>query len=171
MRNITIGLIAALLASTVSIAYQLPILRAMWKVEYILYAALGLWLLALGCILFYTQNKYGSWQKYITELALVGVCVFPICFATMLTINGLGRVVEEVSFVFVREQAFYSAPFGMLKTDKARPTLYQLWLLDQEAEPVKFSYSNGPLYPNTSGGEEVLLPMRKGVLGSDWVVF
>jgi hypothetical protein len=150
-------------------ALEFPNISMMWKVEQLLIAALLIWLVFLAACVFCTQNRFGAIKPYLTELSLTAVALIPLTFALTLNLNKIGDNRAEVPFTFAAERAFYSAPFGMLKTDKAKPTKFKLILLDEDGETRYFTYKNGPLYPNTQPGETVALPMRSGFFGT-WVM-
>jgi hypothetical protein len=155
--------------SIVLCVLELPTIGLMWKTERLVWAAAGVWCLFLALIIWIAFRRFGQIKPYATEISLLGLCFLPIALFLALYTNKLGSERAEIPFTFAVERAYYSAPLGMLKTDKAKPTKFKLTLLDEAGETRHFTYTNGPLYPNTQPGETIALPMRKGVFGTWWI--
>ncbi|MFM8490221.1 MAG: hypothetical protein ACKOCH_28085, partial [Bacteroidota bacterium] len=59
---------------------------------------------------------------------------------------------------------FLASPYGVLKGEKPKPTGYRLKVRYQGRE-LSFRYKSQAYFPLTKPGEEILVPVRKGVLG------
>lgn len=160
-------LIAVMVGSILMLVQSLPSFGLMYQGRLLAIAIFIAWSMVVALICLVAKLKFGGISQLITEIALLSVCLFaPVAYGVTL-LNHLGKTEkQEVSFTFISERAFFSTPFGMLKTDKAKPTKYQLSLLDEQGEQFMLTYKNGPLFPRTQPGELIAFPMQRGLFGT-----
>ncbi len=159
-----------LIGSIILLVLQFRQFGLMWKIENLLFAALGLLVICCAAAARYTIRKYGTLADYTTELALLGISLIPTCLLTAYWLNQsrTGEVVE-MPFTFVSEQAYISAPLGMLKNEKHNKK-YKLTVKTVNNKLAHFTYEGIARFPLTQPGEQVTLPMRCGLLGTHTII-
>ncbi|MBK8706347.1 MAG: hypothetical protein IPN33_24145 [Saprospiraceae bacterium] len=70
--------------------------------------------------------------------------------------------------IFESEKPFYSSLFGFIKEDKGKPTGYYLFFYHQDR--LYRVENRTAQFGGVQRGEEVLLPMRRGLWGAVWVI-
>ncbi|MBK8969709.1 MAG: hypothetical protein R3D58_01945 [Saprospiraceae bacterium] len=103
-------------------------------------------------------------DRHVPEIAVTVVfsALFAPLFASLL--NRAGGPIVYQSFEFVSEIPYLSSNYGLLKGEKIKPTGMRLQV-KEEGKLYRFQYKKQPYFPITEPGEQILLPMRKGLLG------
>lgn len=69
--------------------------------------------------------------------------------------------------IFESEKPFYSSLFGFIKEDKGKPSGYYLFFYHQDR--LYRIENRSAQFAGVRRGEEILLPMRRGLWGAVWV--
>ncbi|MFN0035993.1 MAG: hypothetical protein ACKVUS_13100 [Saprospiraceae bacterium] len=63
------------------------------------------------------------------------------------------------------ETAYFASGYGILKGEKLKPTGWRLTVRQGRRER-RLKYKSQAYYPLTKPGEEILLPVRRGIFGA-----
>ncbi|MDX1912515.1 MAG: hypothetical protein SFV22_13555 [Saprospiraceae bacterium] len=109
-------------------------------------------------------DRFKPWQKHVPEIALIGI--MGILFAPLLgsLFNRAYGDDKLQSFEFVAETAYFASGYGVLKGEKLQPSGWRLTIRDG-GQIRTFKYKKQAYFPLTQPGENILLPVRKGLLG------
>ena len=124
-------------------------------------------LLASG-LLFLLRKRFSPWNKHLPEIIFI---VFPLLFFAPLAGSLLNRSVTEAdqrSFRFVSEAPYYASAYGLLRSEKIKPTGFYLSVRDG-GKLYRFKYKKQAYFPITARDEQVLIPVRRGLLGFEIV--
>ncbi|MFM7399436.1 MAG: hypothetical protein ACKO4W_00900 [Bacteroidota bacterium] len=143
---------------------EFPFLTNTIEVKWLMAGSLTAGLLIAVLIIALSFKKLSPLGRHIPELLFIGSVslIFSPLFASLL--NRYPGTDELRSFEFVSETPFLASPYGVLKGEKPKPTGYRLKVRYQGRE-LSFRYKSQAYFPLTKPGEEILVPVRKGVLG------
>lgn len=114
------------------------------------------------------QSKYSDVEAKIRVFSVavvVGVVLLPL-LSSMLN-RALGDEPVPTPVLFEAEQPFYSNRLGLIKGEVIRPTGYFLFFYKDE-QLFRITNKNS-ISKNLSRGDTIMLPIRKGFFGADWV--
>lgn len=120
--------------------------------------------LITGGILWRFRDRFTPWERHFP--GVIFIMVFGVLFSPLfgsLLNRGLGTSTAQ-SFTFVGETAYYASGYGILKGEKLRPTGWRL-VVREGAHEHHLRYKTQAYFPLTKPGEQVLLPVRKGLFG------
>lgn len=143
---------------------EFPVFSNTIGVRWLVLGACLLGALAGAGILYGLRERLTPWDLHLPEVCTI--LAFSILFAPLLgsLINRLGGTKTEQSFEFVSEQPYLSSSYGILKGEKIKPNGYSLYV-KEGSRMWRFQYKSQSYYPITKPGEQVLLPICKGLLG------
>lgn len=123
-------------------------------------------MLLLGAgLLWRFRERFTPLSRHVTEIALI--LVFSLLFAPLfgsLLNRGLGRT-EFQSFEFISETPYIATGYGFLKNTSIRPTGYFLEIKDRSNQRLRLRYKKQAYYPITQPGQQIMLPVRRGLFG------
>ncbi len=117
-------------------------------------------------LLFFNRKKLAEHgdKMPVIMAALILPALFAPLFGSLLNRAGAGDPAER-SFVFQKEEAFHMSRFGLLAgMQKESPSGWHLFVRDG-AKAYRFRYEKQAYFPLTKPGEQVLLPVKIGLLG------
>ncbi len=119
--------------------------------------------IAAGAIWFW-RERFMPWQEQMPSVVFILIfsMVFAPLFGSLLN-RGLGRDATQ-SFEFVSETAYFATGYGVLQGEKLKPTGWKL-VLREAGQEWHLKNKSQAYYPLTKPGEEVLLPVRRGIFG------
>lgn len=143
---------------------EFPFLTNTIEVKWLLAGALTAGLLIAILVTALSFKKLSPLGRHIPELLFITSVslIFSPLFASLL--NRYPGTDELLSFEYVSETPFLTAQYGVLKGEKLKPSGYRLKVRYQDRE-LSFRYKSQAYFPLTKPGEEILVPVRKGVLG------
>jgi hypothetical protein len=143
---------------------EFPILTNTIGVKWLLGGALTAGLLIASLVVALSFKKLSPPGRHIPELLFIGSVslIFSPLFASLL--NRYPGTDELRSFEFVSETPFLASQYGVLKGEKLKPSGYRLKVRYQGRE-LSFRYKSQAYFPLTKPGEEILVPVRKGIFG------
>ncbi|MEN9416090.1 MAG: hypothetical protein RLZ62_2394 [Bacteroidota bacterium] len=143
---------------------EFPFFSNTIEVKWLLTGALIAGLLIAVLIVALSFKKLAPLGRHIPELLFIGSVslIFSPLFASLL--NRYPGTDELQSFEFVSETPFIASRYGILKDEKLKPTGYRLKVRYKGRE-LSFRYKTQAYFPVTRPGEEILVPVRKGILG------
>jgi len=143
---------------------EFPFFSNTIEVKWLLTGALIAGLLIAVLIVALSFKKLAPLGRHIPELLFIGSVslIFSPLFASLL--NRYPGTDELQSFEFVSETPFIASRYGILKDEKLKPTGYQLKVRYKGRE-LSFRYKTQAYFPVTRPGEEILVPVRRGILG------
>ncbi|GAB4489680.1 MAG: hypothetical protein OHK0019_07600 [Saprospiraceae bacterium] len=118
---------------------------------------------AFGC-LWRWRERFTPWERHTPEVLFI--LIFSVLFAPLFgsLINRALAKTENQSFEFISETPYFSSNYGILKSEKLRPTGWYL-NAQENGRQHTFKYTNQAYYPLTKPGDTILLPVRKGLFG------
>jgi hypothetical protein len=118
----------------------------------------------LGGLFWRFRDRWTPIQRHLPGLALIAITA--LIFAPLLGswLNRLPARSEYQTFQFVAERAWFKSGYGLLKDESIQPNEYHLWVME-DANMRQFKYKQQPYFPMTQPGQDIQLPMRKGLLG------
>ena len=143
---------------------EFPFFSNTIEVKWLLTGALIAGLLIAVLIVALSFKKLAPLGRHIPELLFIGSVslIFSPLFASLL--NRYPGTDELQSFEFVSETPFIASRYGILKDEKLKPTGYQLKVRYKGRE-LSFRYKTQAYFPVTRPGEEILVPVRRGIFG------
>jgi hypothetical protein len=147
---------------------EFPFFSNTIEVKWLLIGALiaGLLIAVLIAVLIVALSfkKLAPLGRHIPELLFIGSVslIFSPLFASLL--NRYPGTDELQPFEFVSETPFIASRYGILKDEKLKPTGYRLKVRYKGRE-LSFRYKTQAYFPVTRPGEEILVPVRRGILG------
>ena len=120
--------------------------------------------LAGGGAVYALRERLTPWENHLPEVFIL--LFFSLLFMPLLgsLLNRAGGQVEYQPFEFVSETPYISSNYGLLKSEKIKPSGYAL-RVKENGRLYRFQYKTQAYFPLTKPGETVLLPVRKGLLG------
>lgn len=148
---------------------EFPFLSNTIGVKWLLAGAFTAGLVTAILIIALSFKKLSPPGRHIPELLFIGSVslIFSPLFASLL--NRYPGTDELRSLEFVSETPFLASQYGVLKGEKLKPTGYRLKVRHQGRE-ISFRYKSQAYFPLTKPGEEILVPVRKGIFGFDVVM-
>jgi hypothetical protein len=143
---------------------EFPLLSNTFQVKRLIAGAMLLGTTGGAGFLYAKRARFTPLRRHLPELAsiLTVVVLFsPLLFS--LLNRGLGKT-EDQAFEFVSETPYLASSYGILKGDKIKPTGYYL-VVRENGRTHRLQYKKQAYYPITRPGEQILLPVRKGLLG------
>jgi hypothetical protein len=143
---------------------EFPFFSNTIEVKWLLIGALIAGLLIAVLIVALSFKKLAPLGRHIPELLFIGSVslIFSPLFASLL--NRYPGTDELQSFEFVSETPFIASRYGILKDEKLKPTGYRLKVRYKGRE-LSFRYKTQAYFPVTRPGEEILVPVRRGIFG------
>ena len=120
---------------------------------------------AAAALLYRWRGRFAPAGRHVPEILLIslGCLLFSPLVASVLN-RVFGRDTRE-SCEFLDERPFVSTGgYGMLRTGQIRISGYQLDVREN-GRLLRFRYKKQAYFPITKPGEEVLVPIRKGLFG------
>lgn len=120
-------------------------------------------ILAAGAVWIWRAH-FMPWEEHFPTAVLI--LIFSMVFAPLFgsLINRALGSDDMQSFEFVSETAYFASGYGVLKGEKLSPTGWKLTLREDEHE-WRLKYKSQAYYPITKPGEQILLPVRRGIFG------
>ncbi|MCC6460817.1 MAG: hypothetical protein IT260_10135 [Saprospiraceae bacterium] len=130
----------------------------------LLWGSLLVGALAGAGMLYRLRRRLTPWDLHLPEVFTI--LIFSILSMPLLAslLNRAGGKVAHESFVFVSEQPYISSNYGLLKGEKIKASGYRLQVKEGQ-RLLRFQYKSQPYFPLSKPGDEVLLPVRRGLLG------
>jgi len=130
--------------------------------------------LAFGAVLsvsliYFFRQRFQPWEKHRPEVFMLFFALTLIMPLLASLLNRAGATEHHRSFVFLSEQPFTEAGYGVLKGEVLKPSGYFLLVKDEGGVAHRFRYRQQAYYPMTRAGETVLLPLQKGLLGFEYL--
>jgi hypothetical protein len=143
---------------------EFPLLSNTFQVKRLVVSAMFFGAVGAAGLLYVGRERFTPLRRHLPELASVltaAVLFSPLLFS--LLNRGLGKT-EYQSFEFVSETPYLASAYGIIKGDKIKPSGYYLFVREN-GRTHRLQYKKQAYYPITRPGEQVLLPVRKGLLG------
>ncbi len=111
------------------------------------------------------RERFTPWDRHRPDVTFIVVSsmFFMPLLGSWLN-RGLGET-EMQPFSFVAETPYFASGYGILQGEKVKPSGYHLHVLDKSVKR-RFKYKTQQYFPITKPGEEILLPVRKGIFGA-----
>ncbi|MFZ4633779.1 MAG: hypothetical protein ACOYNO_06190 [Saprospiraceae bacterium] len=135
----------------------------------LVWGALSFGALFSVALIWFFRQRFKPWEKHRPEVFLLFFSLTLIMPLLASLLNRSGGAIQHRSFVFLSEKPFAEAGYGVLKGEVLKPTGYFLLVKDHAGNAHRFRYKQQAYYPMTKAGEAVLLPMRKGLLGFEYL--
>lgn len=144
--------------------FEFPVFSNTIGVGRLVLGAVVVAVLASAAVLYRLRRRFSPAENHLPEIAALVVlpALFMPLFASLL--NRAAGANEYESFRFVSEQPYVSERYGFLKQQKIELSGYFL-VVEKQGKQYQFRYSKQPYYPVTRSGDQVLLPVRQGLLG------
>ncbi len=164
-----IGATIALFALIWLYTREFPVLTNTLQAERIVLGAVFFGALAAGALLYALRNRLTPWRNHLPEVLLIAI--FLPLFSPLIAslINRAGGKVSHQTFEFVSETPYVAAAYGWLRFQPIEVTGYRL-VVREGNRLHRFQYRKQPYFPLTRPGEQVLLPVRRGLLGVEVMV-
>jgi hypothetical protein len=166
---IAVGATAAFVGLLWLYVREFPVFSNTIGLRPLLIGSFSIAILGAGALLYALRDRFSPWQRHLPEIFLIlfGFVLFAPLFGSLL--NRIpGRPAYE-SFEFVSEMPYLASNYGVLKGEKIEPSGYYLTVRSTAGRLHRFRYRQQAYYPITKSGEQILLPVRKGLLGADVV--
>ena len=145
---------------------EFPILSNTVGGKYLVIASMFVGLLLSLMFIFYNKTRFQPYDHHRPDITFIIVC--SMFFAPLLGSwlnRSLGKTTDQ-SFKFISEKPFYASGYGVIKGEKLKVTGYHLLVKGKNREH-RFKYKKQAYFPLTKPGEEILLPLRKGIFGAN----
>lgn len=144
---------------------EFSVLSNTLEARYIVFGSMLVVALLVGGALWYRRDRFTPMDRHLPEVMMI--LIFSVLFAPFfgsLLNRSFGKD-ETQSFEFMAETAYFSSGYGILKGERLKPTGWRLTV--REGKKIRtVKYKRQAYYPLTKPGDQILLPVRKGIFGA-----
>jgi len=144
---------------------EFSVLSNTLEAKFIVFGSMLVVALLVGGALWYWRDRFIPMDRHLPEVVMI--LVFSVLFAPLfgsLLNRSFGKD-ETQSFEFMAETAYFSSGYGILKGERLKPTGWRLTV--REGKKIRtLKYKSQAYYPLTKPGDQILLPVRKGIFGA-----
>jgi len=170
IRAIIIGF--CVFAMLVIIAFEIKHFNNTFNVQSLVIASLVFAIIG-GVILSYILTKDQPEMELLTKLQ-IWVAVIVLSMVVMPPMANLTnrlltfRSIQEVPVEYIKSDAFFSSRFGQLQGEQMDVSGYHIFII-KDGNLKRIKTKTDP-YEGVENGTQILLPVRKGFFGYDYVV-
>ena len=164
IKILSILFVVVLFGLVVLYVFEFPVFSNTLRVGRLVGGAIAFGFLLSGAVLYAFRQRFRPAENHLPEIAALVIlpALFMPLFASLF--NRAAGPNEYQSFRFVAERPYIAERYGILQTDTIRPTGWFLFV-EENGREYQLRYSEQPYYPVTRSGEQVLLPVKRGLLG------
>lgn len=166
IRTRLLALFAVLFFVTLTGLYVLefPVLSNTLGVGWLVAGSLTVAVLLAAFVLWRWQERFKPWERHLPEVLLIAL-FFPVFapLAGSLLNRSIGQT-QYQSFEFIAERPYFSSNYGLLKGEKPQTTGYFL-TVRENGHTRQFRYKKQVYFPLSKPGDDILLPVKKGLFG------
>lgn len=160
-----LGLIALFIGAYVQEFSYLNRSLGIWRLMATAAIIGGVFGLAIALVLQSRYNDIVAKIRLFSSAVIIGILVLPLLAS--LSNRILGANASPVAVIVEAEQPFYSSRFGIINGQLAQPDGYFLFFY-KGPQLYRIAYKKS-LAGNSVKGDTIVLPIRKGFWGVDWV--